>query len=450
MMRFLIFMMIIAVAGQTGITAEINDYIDFGGDILGEFFKSENVLDLNDGLDDDHNLLRAEAHLYFQSEFDQNLLVRVTGEVDRGLNRVYLDSSQQLIGLNTEEFEFYIDEALIKMNNIAGGGFSFSVGRQFLNYGDNQFADNYNQWWGPGFIIADSLTNDPLLITQLGSYEIDPFDAVVIRHESEFTQFDVFYARDTEDFLQPQGIDVDVQMAGFYASYFGIEDHQLDLYFTYNEENSPSRYTGMGGDKWIFGGRAAGDLSDHLAYKAEIAYQIGNMDNTSLSWRDDSDALGTQAGLNYHPESDLNPNVGFIYTYLQQDGANGTMSGFSAPFEGKTYGIMAEGLMKTLDGINPFTNMHVFNLNGGLQPTERLAWTLDLYFFLLDEEQSTGTTSEDDGGVEMDTQVDYLFNKHLRTFVGGGVYFPGDALKAAYANQDDDAFFLRAGIKVQF
>jgi len=428
---------------------EINDSLKFGGDILGEYFHGENLWDLSDGGGDVNNLLRAEAHLYLQAELDYNILLRVSGEIDRELHRVVIDPSSPshgLRGLEPEGVEAYLEEALFQIKNVAGGGFSFFAGRQFLNYGDNPAANDYNQWWGPGFIIADSLTNDPLLITQLGSYEIDPFDAAVIRHESEFTQIDAFYARSVENVWQPKGIGVNAQLAGLYASYFGIENHQLDLYFTFNDENAPQAVTGMGGEKYIAGGRAAGDAADSLAYKIELAYQLNRADDGKR----DANALGAQAGLNYHPVCQWSPNAGFIYTFLQQDGAEGTMNGFASPFEGKTYGIAAEGLMKTFDGINPFTNMHVFNLNSAVKPAEDWALSVDLYYFLLDEAMQRSGKKRDDGGLELDAQADYLITDNVRSFVGGGVYFPGEAAEEINAGNDDDAYFLRAGIKVRF
>ncbi len=436
----------------TGAFADLPDNIDIGGDVFWEYFQGENIFDLSDRHGDYEDVIRAEAHLYLQAMFDHNITFRTSAEVDRGLRRVRIDPNDpnQLTGLDAKPYEIYLEEAMLKAENIAGGGFSVSLGRQFMNYGDNQFADDYNQWWGPGFILGDSMTNDPLLITQLGSYEIDPFDAVIIRHESEFTQLDLFYGRSVEDTLFYNGIDVDAQVVGLYGSYFGIDNHQLDLYGTYNEENSPLDFTGMGGTKWIFGSRAAGDITEEVAYKAELAYQRNDADDTFKSHREDADAIGAQAGLNYHPDHEIAPNVGFIYTYLQQDGAEDTMSGFSSPFEGKTYGVLAEGMTKTYQGINPFTNMHVFNVNGGVQPTHFLAWSLDLYYFLLDEELGVGNGHEDDGGVEMDTQIDYLINKDIRTFVGGGVYFPGEAMNESYGGDDDNAYFFRAGLKVRF
>jgi len=438
------FLMFGAVASQAAI-----DNIDIGGDFMMEYFFGDNF-DLNDGAnhEDEVDFIRTEFHLWFQADLDDNVMARISLEGDRALNQLQSD-------LNTIEkstygdLEIFIEEAFVKVKDIGGYGFSVSAGRQFLNYGDDPLADNFNQWWGPGFIIADSLTNDPLLLTQLGSYEIDPFDAIVLSWENEMYRVDVLHARDVEDSIA--GVkghtNDDATLWAIYGSYFGFENHQIDLYATYNDQAGAQSSINFEGEKYIIGARAAGDITEEVAYKAEVAYQF---EDGTFNTYEEADGFGAQAGINYHPGLEYNPNIGFIYTFLQQDGADDSMTGFNSPFEGKTYGLIAEGLMKQkLRGAKNFTNMHVFNLNGGFEPMEDVAWTLDLYYFLMQEDVLDGGKLDDDGGFEFDTQVDYRFNDNLTTFLGGGIYLPGNALENAYG-KDDEAYFFRTGVKVAF
>ncbi|MBD3265214.1 hypothetical protein GF373_00970, partial [bacterium] len=195
------------------------------------------------------------------------------------------------------------------------------------------------------------------------------------------------------------------------------------------------------GESYILGGRVAGDITPDFAYKGEVAYQF--QDN-NIAAGPEADAFAGQIGINYHPEYNMNPNIGFIYTYLQED--NG--SGFIAPFDGKTFGMIHEGLYKVYNGAGGFTNSHVFNVNGGFEPMQDVAWTADFFYFMADDD--IAGTNEDDGGFEIDSQIDYQFNEYLRTFLGGGVYFPGDAAEAAFGNNDDQAYFFRTGMKVNF
>ncbi|NPU99620.1 MAG: alginate export family protein [Candidatus Omnitrophica bacterium] len=436
------FLMFGAVASQAAI-----DNIDIGGDFMLEYFFGENTVDLNDDVKDETDFLRTEFHLWFQADLDDNVMARISLEGDRALNQLQP-------GLNTlkagtfGDLEIFIEEAFIKVMDIGGYGFSISAGRQFLNYGDDPLADNFNQWWGPGFIIADSMTNDPLLLAQLGSYEIDPFDAIVLSWENEQYRLDILHARDVEDNLAgPTGVtNDDATLWAIYGSYFGFENHQIDLYATFNDQNGGTGSIGFEGEKYIIGARAAGDITEEIAYKAEVAYQF---EDNSLNSNMEADAFGAQAGINYHPGLEYNPNVGFIYTFLQQDGDY--WRGFSSPFEGKTYGLLFEGLAKVVPtggaGYVDFTNMHVFNVNGGFEPMQDVAWTLDFYYFLLEDDINLNIS--DDVGFEIDSQIDYRFNDNLTTFLGGGVYIPGDAVDD-WLGTDDEAYFFRTGVKVAF
>jgi hypothetical protein len=429
------------------------DNMDIGGDILLEYFFAKEF-DLNDSpaTPDETDFLRSEIHLWFQADLDDNITARISLEADRAFSHDSFGSvggTNELDWDNFGDLEIFLEEAFIKIADIWGSGFTLSAGRQFLNYGDNPNADDFNRWWGPGFIIADSASYSPLLLTDLGSYEIDPFDAIVLSYETEQARVDVIHARDVEDFYNNNlpGLDDDATMWALYGSYFGIEGHQLDLYATYNDENmewgSLSDFLPFDGERIIVGGRAAGDLTEEVAYKAEVAYQFDNRNGVGMGPLE-ADGFGAQAGINYHPDVDRSPNIGILYTFLQQDGVSPT-GGFAAPYEGKTYGMIAEGIFKVLDPASFLSNMHVFNLNGGLLLADNVAWTADFYYFLLQDD----VADEDEGGFEFDSQIDYQFNDNLVSFLGGGVFFPGDYAKTMYGG-NDEAFFVRAGLKVNF
>lgn len=445
-----LFFLYVAATGFAA-SAEIDDTIDIGGDFLFEYFFGDNF-DLRGNANDDVDFLRTEFHLFFQADLTDTITTRISLEGDRKTNS-YNAITLNKLDDNIGNLDLFVDEAFFTISDIGGSDFSASAGRQFLNFGDNPDSTNYNQWWGPGFIIADSRTNDPLLLSQLGSYEIDPFDAIVITHQSDSIQTNLFHARAVEeDLLGPSEVtDSDASMTALYASYFGIENNQIDLYAAYTDQNGPAGSLQFESDKWIVGGRTAGDISEEIAYKAEMAYQFEENDRNPAF---EADAFGAQAGLNYHPQISYNPNAGLIYTYLQQEGMDETMSGFASPFEGKTYGMIFEGISKQLSltsPYNPLTNMHVFNLYGGFNPLDDLVLSLDFYYFQLDDPLAlvSGQRTDKNAGMEFDSQIDYQLNPNLKTFFGGGVFIPGDSLEDIRGN-DDQAYFVRAGVKVSF
>jgi len=414
------------------------DNMNIGGDFMAEYFFANDATSLGAAAKDEADFIRTEGHLWFQADLDDNVMARISLEFDRALDQ----QTSNNYGFGGARFgstgglDVFLEEAFVKVSDIAGSGFSASVGRQFLNFGDDPNADNFNRWWGPGFIIADGNPDCPFLLTDMGSYEIDPFDAIVVSYSTEVASASVVYARAFEDNFV--GINSDSALTALYGSYFGFEGHQIDAYFTWADNNQDK--TLNEGNRYIFGLRAAGDIMPEVAYKVEGAYQI---DESGNSFAPEFSAFAVQAGLNYHPDVNLKPNVGFLYTFLQGDKDKGVVGGFEAPFEGKTFGLLYEGLSKNY-GLGYFSNTNVFNLNGGFEPYQNIAWTADLYYFLLDEKNPV--TNDDEGSFEIDSQIDYKFNDNLTTFVGGGVLFPGDGLML---NADDAAFF-RTGVKVKF
>jgi len=415
------------------------DNMNIGGDFMAEYFFADQATTLSDAGNDEADFIRTEGHLWFQADLDDNVMARISLEFYRGLDQT--NSNNYGFGGarfgSTGGLDVFLEEAFVKVSDIAGSGFSASVGRQFLNFGDDPNADNFNRWWGPGFIIADGNPDCPFLLTDMGSYEIDPFDAIVVSYSTEVASVSLLYARAFEDNFV--GINSDSGLTALYGSYFGFEGHQIDAYFTWADNNQDKVINE--GNRYIFGLRAAGDIMPELAYKAEFAYQTDDLGNGNLG--PEFDAFAAQAGLNYHPDVNYKPNVGFIYTYLQGDTDKGVLGGFEAPFEGKTFGLLYEGLAKFY-GLGYFSNTNVFNLNGGFEPFQNIAWTADLYYYLMDEENPI--SKDEDGGFEIDSQVDYKFNDNLTTFLGGGMLFPGDGLLL----NSDDAYFFRTGVKVKF
>lgn len=417
------------------------DNMDIGGDVLFMYLYSNNTSDLNDNADDQTDFFRTEAHLYFQADLDDNITARISVEADRAADQSTVTANNNFAFGNSSDLEIFLEEAFVQWHNAFGSNFNLSAGRQFLNYGDNSLADDYNGWWGNSFVFGDARANSPFNISQLGTYEIDPFDAIVVQYESETWTADVAYYIDSEELNSgAAGTDGDAEGILLYGQYFGIEGHQIDLYYNYNSQKDLAGGSlGFEGDQHVFGGRAAGDIMPTLAYKIEFAYQFQDQNAVAAA---ETEGFAIQGGLNYHPDMTYNPNIGVLYTLFEED----NLSGFSSPFEAKDYGILAEGFVRSLTGGGPFTNMHVINVYGGMEFTEKVAGTLDLYYFLLDE----SIANEDDGGLEVDGQVDYLINNNMTAFLGGGVFFPGDASELAAGLNDDEAYFVRTGFKVNF
>ncbi len=438
---------IAALFGFASVANADIDNMDIGGDVLVEYLYADNAVDLNDNGNDQTDFLRTEVHLYFQADLDDNVTARISVEADRALDQSRVTPNNNLATGNSNDLEIFLEEAFVQWKNAMGSNFNISAGRQFLNYGDNAHADNYNGWWGNSFVFGDARAVSPLNINQLGTFEIDPFDAAVFQYEAEMWTADIVYYIDTEELNNATtGSDGDAEGVLLYGSYFGIEGHQIDLYYNFNQSNDPvfTGAIGFEGDQHMIGARAAGDIMPTVAYKLEFAYQFQDQDAVAAI---ETEGFAVQGGVNYHPDMQYNPNVGILYTYFEGD--NG--SGFASPFEAKTYGLLGEGFVRSTFGGGTFTNMNVLNVYGGMEFSENIAGTLDFYYYLLDDDITTvGGLSEDNGGFEIDGQIDYIVNSNMTAFLGGGLLIPSDAFELAVGGNDDEAYFIRTGFKVNF
>ncbi len=468
MKRFATLFLLGAFAFVPGTASADISNMDIGGDLFLLFYYGENTDDLDDSMREEVDFLRTEAHLWFQADLADNVMVRISLEADRAMeswqyqwdnvNNAVIDNDPNQFDRNHTDLDVFLEEAYMQVANIYDSSLSILAGRQFMTFGDNPHADNFNKWWGGSFWFGDGNMMSPDDIADIGTWETDPFDALVLEWDLDTAIVDVWYAQAVDD---PGPDDLDVGVWAINASYIGMEGHQLDGYFAYTDGDFSE--VNMGEiEQFVVGARLAGDcMTDVLSYKAEVAYNFGDIDNggipgVALNTVGDGDfeGFGAEAGINWHPEYDMNPNIGFIYTWLEGDENNvpGALNqdedfdGFISLFEDKTYGEI----------LDPNSNVHIFHVSGGLDLNESWSLCSDWYYFLLDEDGNDVTmlgfanpADDDDLGFEWDLQLDYQFNEEVGAFAGGGVFWPGDGAEDL-AGSDDEAYFFRTGVKVVF
>jgi hypothetical protein len=471
MKRFALPFLIAAFALMPGSARADISNMDVGGDLFLLFYYGENTDDFNDSLGEEVDFLRSEAHVWFKADLEDNVMVRISVEADRAM-----ESFSAVDGFDRaqSDLDVFLEEGFVKIANVYDSSLSFMAGRMFMNFGDNPHADNFNKWWGGSFWFGDGNPGSPQDLAQLGTWEIDPFDAVVLEWDLDTAVIDAFYAQAVDD---PGLTDMDLGSWGINASYTGIEGHQLDGYFIFTDgdwSEAPAFIAPRGEiDHFLVGARLAGDLmTDTLSYKLEGAYNFGDIDDggvpplvvpTLATRSGDFDGFGVEAGLNWHPENEYNPDIGFIYTFLQGDGNNlGALDedfdGILLPYEGKTYGEIANSFV--------FSNAHVFHLTAGADLNEQWSLSSDWYYLLLDEDVGNSATQlsllprpawnvvrpeeDDELGWEWDLQLNYTFSEAVGAFAGGGVFWPGDAVEEMNGGDDDEAYFFRTGMKVTF
>ncbi len=449
--------------------AEIT-WTDIGGDIYLLYYYSANVADFDDDGDDDGDLFRSEIHLNFKADLDDDVTVGISLEADRDLESIGAygstnSGSNSLDGIgDVGDLAVFLEEAYVKVVEPFGWNVSVIGGRFFANWGDDSTADDFNGYWGDGLILGDGDAGTPATLNALGDWETDPFDGVVASFDFDAFTVDVLWllATDQNDIGDRAH---DTEVLGLYGSYLDLEAMQIDAYFLWmNSDGSKGNllFTNKV-DQFTVGARWAGAcMDDTIAYKIEGAYQFGDVENASGAVDGgDFDAFVIEAGVNWHPDHDLNPELGFIYTFQSGGDDPEDVEYYTAPFEGKGYGMIADNFT--------FTNTHVFHIDGDIDLAEDVRLRTDWYYFLLDDDdqriQSLGgdaftaldplgvliadTPSDDSLGWEVDAQIDYTYSENVDAFVGAGIFFPEDAVEDAVGS-DDEAYFIRTGVKVAF
>ena len=461
MRRYTILLALVAcLAMPLASTAEIT-WTDIGGDISLLYFYSANVLDFdNDGAgDDDGDLLRSEIHLNFKADLDDNVSVVISMEADRDLGSLDVDNfaTNGHNGFGIDDMAIFLEEAYITIAEPMDLPFTLTGGRFFYNLGDDSTADDYNGYWGDGAVIGDGDATIPGSLNWLGDWETDPFDGVKAVFDYDTFVLDAFWllATDQNDVGDRAH---DTEVLGLYGTYLGLEGMQLDGYFTWLNSDGTTAFAFPfnKSDQFTAGARwAGGCMDDTIAYKLEGAYQFGEAeDGGTLGMDGDIDAFFVEAGVNWHPDMDRNPEVGFMYTLNSGDDDTEDLEEWLPVFENKGYGMIADAFV--------YTNTHIFNISAGIDLTDDLRVHSDWYYFLsyedsdiddsiinLDADAATGMSTEDEIGFEVDAQLDYTFSDNVDAFVGGGVFFPGDAIEEV-AGEDDEAYFVRTGVKVAF
>ncbi|MBE7558586.1 alginate export family protein [bacterium] len=484
MSRFATILAVAAMLFAAPAFADLN-HMDLGGSLDTYYIWIQNTFDFNsDGLsdyygpgsgDDQDDFLRMNARLWFEADLSDDVMVHIGLEADRDYQTVDIGDFNRG---GSESLDVFVEEAYVQFSQIYDSAWTFTMGRKYLNFGDDPNSEEaYNTYWGHGFILSDAISTSPQDLAQIGTIDRDPFDMILATGDFNDWLLNIGYDKAAET----RSIDEDADAWFVYLSYLGLETAQIDGYFTFNMVDGDG-FLGANDlrvDQYIVGLRVAGDFNDSFAYKGEIAYNFGDLDGTNnvLATNDsegDISGWAAQLGVHFHPDADYNPGLGFMYTFLSGDedlAEQADFDGFFAPFEGKVYGEIADVYVKT--------NMHVFNLYGGLDLTDSVRLSSALYYFLLhDEDEATilpgqystigpvspVTFTDDDGlGWEWDVMLDYMFSEEVSAQLAAGIFFPGDAIEGSYTgfqnalgqkigelNADDEAVFFRGAVKVKF
>ena len=326
-----------------------------------------------------------------------------------------------------------LDTLNVKATNFLGTPLSFTIGRQDIVLGD-------------GWLVNDG--------TALDGSRTTFFDAVRMSIDVKEIQtlFDVIYIDnhyDSNRWWAPP-LHNDHQALSeqnergliFYATNRSVKNTEISGYYMYKENDRRLR-NGDDGHIHTFGGRVAGDLSDHWKYRAEGAHQFGSRNDQNLR------AFGFNSGLTYLVKDKWNHQIRGQYEFRSGDDPNTRTNEAFAPLWNR-WDYWSQILASTFameSRKSDFTNYHRIGPGVTSNPTDRLELVADYFLLFADENSMTGARNRvnfsENGkfrGQMIQTQARYQFTKHLKGRILVEFFFPGNYY-TDYRN--DVATFLR-------
>jgi hypothetical protein len=413
------------------------DNLDIGGDVKVMGVYTENTVLFDDDSVDQDDFLRLEAHLWFQADLSDNVTAKISLEVDRDMETALLEPSGYL-DVEVNDLGVYLEEAWVQMAYMYDSAISMKLGRQFIELGD-------------GFIVGDANPFFPIAMTQLGEWEVSPFDAINVWYDGDDWMLTGIFAKVTEERTLDNMTNIgDTDMYALYFSYNGWEDYVWDLYGLLVDMNGvptmaalANQYLGLGlpnnldANVYAIGTRFAGSPWDGWKFKVEGVYEFGKID--TIGDEMDIKAWAVEAGLNYTWDSEYQPMIGLTYVYKSgDDDGDSDFETYLSLFENRTYGEIFETYAR-------LGNLHVFNLYGGFNLSEDVAVSMKYYYFMADRNYNAKTKSVTNSTLSVDSK----FTEEVAAMFAAGLFMPEDAVEEVFG-EDDMAWFARAGVKVEF
>lgn len=334
--------------------------------------------------------------------------------------------------------EGIIDNLNFKWKQVLGAPLTATVGRQDILLGD------YYDWW----LVADGTPLDGSRTFYLDAIRLTldlkdqntTIDAIGIKHHARNDAW-----LPPINALEKYQTDQNEHGAILYVSNKSIKNTQVDGYFMYKSDVAK---TGRGdtADIYTLGAKITGNVTDHLRYSVEGAYQFG--DRTVPASQNIS-AFGVKNRLTYALKDSMNTQFRLCHEFLSgDDPATATFERFDLLWgrwprwsELYIYSYINETRVAQND------NVHRFGPGITLTPVKNLDFCAD-YNALFAPQSSAAAGLFGGGnfrGHYIQAVLKYKFSRHVAAHLWGEWVFAGDY----YASRDLFSF-LRAEVYLTF
>jgi hypothetical protein len=313
-------------------------------------------------------------------------------------------------------------------------GFSATIGRQFLSYGDQRLV-------GPLEWLNQARTFDAIKLRYAGkTWALDLFTSSPVTFKDR--QWNVSQVFDNQN-------NQDSVFSGIYlATQWVPVNTTTDFYVYHKSDQGNADFGPRLGDSsfYTFGTLWKGDPKKlgGFDYEVEMAYQNGNVSGRDLS------AFAGHWGVGYNIKHSWKPRIGLQYNYAtgddsQADGDVGTFQNLY-PTNHLFYGYM---------DTTAWSNMHNPQLNISFMPTAKLKIMLDYHVYWNADNSDAwrrvnnqtrvrnltpaARNADKYRGQEIDLTAIYKFNPHVALQAGYSFFKAGDYL--ADTGASDNAHF---------
>ncbi|GEP42083.1 alginate export family protein [Brevifollis gellanilyticus] len=337
---------------------------------------------------------------------------------------------------------FDILKAYVQLGDIKKG-FSATVGRQFLSYGDQRLV-------GPLEWLNQART----------------FDAIKLRYATKTWALDLFTSspvtfKDHEWNVSQAFDNQNNQDSIFSGAYLSTQfipiNTTTDFYAFHKSDQGNADFGARRGDSsfYTFGTLWKGDPKKlgGFDYEVEMAYQTGKVSGRDLS------AFAGHWGVGYNIKHSWKPRVGLQYNYATGDDslADGDVNTFQNlyPTNHLFYGYM---------DTTAWSNMHNPQLNVSFMPTAKLKVMLDYHIYWNADSgdawrrvnnqtrvrpvNAAARSADKYRGQEFDITAIYKFNPHVALQTGYSFFLAGDYL--AQTGASDNAHFGYVQLQFDF
>ena len=379
----------------------------------------------------DSYFAQSEIYLWATADLADNVMAKVNIKY-----RNNFGGPQGIADANTGTAgDLVLQEGYLKLGKMWDSPVSAVVGR-WVNEKANEsgltMAQNRNSavpFYGEGFIIPNN----------------NPVDGVKATYDGETWWVDVLWYKNTEGGVAASDDD---SLYGLYGQYKGIENHTIDGYLLYDDNQISG--TNNSNQVTMIGARAEGKITaaEGLAYKAELAYSYANIAGPG----DSPDGFGGYGGVDYtFQNNQYCPSVRLNGYYLEHN--------FTQPWghvDQDDLGESAYGrIIDAASGLTGVTNgaggaargFYFFNLGGTIKPADK--WSVDGDYYHYNNAWGNSVL-----GSEIDLRASFQYSENVAAEVIFGYFMsPGNPTGLASATSlglGDDAYAFRGGLKVSF